>query len=128
MATDLVARGMASSAKSLLSNVGNYTTIVASSNIFTIDLSNYSDFTIETTDTNAKTITFTNIPQTENKILGITIKLKQGYNATFTYPSGTIWLGGTSPTFTVGKTSILTFVSYNKGNSWLAYCVGEWTV
>lgn len=93
---------------------------------YTLDLSKSYNFTIETTDTNAKSINFSNVPTTSNLILSISVNLKYINAASIIHPTGTIWHGGTIPTFTVGKQYMLLYVSYDNGVTWLASNVGAW--
>lgn len=100
--------------------------VSAETNIYKLDLSKAFNFSIETLDKIAKTITFTNIPKLTNSIINISVILKFTNNATITFPSGTVWKDQTKPTFVAGKKYILTFLSYDNGVSYLASAVGAW--
>jgi hypothetical protein len=112
--------------QSQLADITNYQSVTAVSNIYTLDLSKTENFLIETTDTNAKTIALSNIPQTDNRLLSVGIRLKYTNAASFTYPSGITWQNGTSPSFIAGKKYWILLQSADKGVSWLGSAVGAW--
>jgi hypothetical protein len=103
-----------------------YQSVLANINTYTLDLSKGENFSIETTDTNAKTLAFSNIPTVINCILTVTIKLKYTNTASIIYPASVKWLNGSIPSFTAGKEYLLIFVSYDNGVTWLGYTVGAW--
>jgi len=104
----------------------NYITVIASSNIYTLDLQNKAvkNFAIETTDAVAKTIVFSNVDATAGVIHTVSVKLKYTNAATITYPT-VVWQNGSAPSFTAGKTYLLLFTKYGNDN-WLASSVGAW--
>jgi hypothetical protein len=112
--------------KEQLASIANYQTVTASNNTYTLDLSKNLNFDIETQDTNAKTLAFSNVPTTANLILSIGIKLKYTNASAITFPASVIWQNGTIPTFTVGKQYLLMVISYDGGATWLGYSAGAW--
>lgn len=124
--TDLTNKPTIPDITSLTNAVSTILTVSASSNTYTLDLSTALNFIIETTDTNAKTIAFSNVPATANTIVTISIILKFTNSATFTYPTGTVWKDGAIPIFTAGKKYMLMFTTYDNGTSYLGSYVGMW--
>jgi hypothetical protein len=120
------ANNAASEVSQLISDVVDYNSVSAVNNVFTLNLasSQTKNFAIETEDGNAKTIAFTNIP---SGMVVVAIKLKFTNNAAITYPAEVIWQNANIPTFSVGKTYILSFVNFGDGH-WLGISSGEWTV
>jgi hypothetical protein len=118
--------GIVSTQGSLIDPLVKYLTVAASGNTYGLDLTNYYNFAIETTDTATKTITFSNVPATSNLLLSVSVKLKYTNAAALNYPTGTVWKDGTTPTLATGKQYILQFVSFDNGTSWLASFVGAW--
>ena len=88
------------------------------------DLSTGNVFVYTTTGT-VTTLSVTNIPSKANTAVGFTIVLTCGnalYGVTFdSFTSGSaVWAGGTPPTAssTVGRTDIVSYVTYNGGTTW----------
>lgn len=109
-----------------LSEITTYQTVPAISNIYTLDLSKNMNFAIETTDANAKTLAFSNVPTTANLILSMGVKIKYTNASAITFPASVVWQNGTIPTFTTGKQYLMLFVSYDNGATWLGYSAGAW--
>lgn len=109
--------------------IGKCPTISAIANVFTLDLSQLStvsNFFIETTDAVSKSITFSNVPATTNRIVNVSVLLKYTNVATLTYPTGTTWKDGLTPNLTAGKKYVLMFTTFDGGTSWLGSWVGAW--
>jgi hypothetical protein len=106
----------------------SYTSVSAVSNIYNLDLNNQTivNFTIETGDTVAKTITFSNIPSTANTIISLTVLLKYTNTATISYPASVVWQNAITPSYTVGKKYFLLFETYDNGTTWLGSYIGVW--
>lgn len=98
-------------------------TIEEVDNIYKLDVSKGKNFDIEITNSEPKSIVFTNTPIKQGLLLQISIKLNYTNSSTLTHPVGTIWKDG-DPIFVVGSTYLLFFTSYNNGITWLASCVG----
>jgi len=88
------------------------------------DLSTGNVF-VYTTTGSITTFTVTNIPSKANTAVGFTVVLTCGnslYSVTFdSFTSGgPVWAGGTPPTAssTVGRTDIVSFVTYDAGTTW----------
>lgn len=100
------------------------TIVPASSNIYTIDFFNQLSINraIITTDTVAKTITVSNVP------MGTEMYLELVYlnESAITWFSGIVWLGGSAPTLTAGKTYRMAFFTENGGTVWHGISVGGW--
>lgn len=96
--------------------------VSAGSNIYTLDLSQFTNFNIETEDTVSKTIEFSNVPN----VVTVCVTLKYTNAASMTYPLGTTWKDSMPPSLTAGKTYILMFTTLNGGTSWQGSWVGAW--
>lgn len=108
-----------------LMDITKQSTATETSNTFTLDLSQRKSFTVTIVDTNAKTIAFSNIPANMDFSMPVTIKLAcTGGNTISTYPANTVWADGITPSYTLGKTSYLTFIP--DGTGWHATSMGEW--
>lgn len=91
---------------------------------YTLDISTCRNFTIESANTNPKTIAFSNIPVNLEFSTPITVKFICTAVPVLTQPSGVIWEGGSTPSYTAGKTY---YISYMRaGTGWHASCTGEW--
>jgi hypothetical protein len=109
-----------------LTSIANYITVGAVANTYTLNLAAYLNFAMETTDANAKTIAFSNVPVTVGIILAVGVKLKYTNAAAITFPAGTVWKDGIIPTFVVGKKYRLIFISDDNGITWEAASIGAW--
>lgn len=107
-------------------SVTGFDSVDAVADEFVLDMEQVSNFMIEPLDANAKTVTFSNIPQTDNLILSVTVLLKYSNAVDLTFPAGVIWKDGVTPSFGIDKTYMLMFVSYDKGVTWLSSFTGEW--
>lgn len=127
MAVDMIARGMIDSAQipALKDSLYTQTSVNAVNNIYTLDFLNTSikNFSIETTDTVAKSISFSNVP---TGFVQATVKLKYTNTSTITYPASVVWKDGNIPVYTATKTYLLMFVTYDGGTTWLSSYVGAW--
>ena len=103
-----------------------FATVAAASNIYTLNLSANKNFLIETTDANAKTIAFANVPVTTGLLLQVSVKLKYTNEAAITHPTGVVWKDAAIPTFTAGARYLILYTSYDNGTTWLASAVGAW--
>jgi hypothetical protein len=103
-----------------------FQTVTESSNIYTLNLTTGENFAIETGNSVAKSIAFSNVPATTNSLLSVSVKLKYTNAAAITHPAGTVWQGGAVPTFSAGKQYLLLYVSYDNGNTWLGYATQGW--
>lgn len=106
-------------------NVNKVKSVTASSNIYTLDLSQNDNFSIETTDTNNKTIQFSNLNSIYTSAT-VCVNLKYTNSASITYPNGTVWKSNVSPTLTSGKTYILMFNTIDSGATWNGSWIGAW--
>jgi len=99
-------------------------TVNAASNIYAIDFANKISVNrrITTADTVAKTITVSNVP-TETEMY---LELVYTNASAITWFGGIVWLGGSAPTFTSGKTYRLGFYTKDAGTTWNALSVGGW--
>jgi hypothetical protein len=111
---------------SQLGAIINYLPISAVLNVYTLDLRKNYNFSIETTDVNSKTLSFSNVPTTQNSAISLSVYLKFTNNAAITFPASVTWQNGIVPTFNAGKKYILMFTSFDNGVSWLGSYVGEW--
>jgi hypothetical protein len=109
-----------------LSPINTFLSVAAASNIYTLDLTTNTNFTIETTDATAKTLAFSNVPVTANLVLSVSIKLKYTNATAITFPASVVWQNATIPTFTTGKQYLILFESYDNGTTWLGCSTGAW--
>ena len=119
---DILLQGQISALKNgIATQTGN----TAVSNTYTLDLelSPIKNFSIETTDANAKTIAFSNVP---SGMVQITVKLKYTNAAAITYPTGVVWKDGSIPVYTATKTYFVMLVTDDGGTTWLGSYVGAW--
>lgn len=107
-----------------LDGITTQSVVSAITNTYTLNVANnkIKKFKIETLDTNAKTITITNVP-TECEI---TIKLKFTNNAVINYPSSVVWKDGVLPTYTVGKIHFIYLITDDGGVSYQGALTGAW--
>jgi len=103
-----------------------YTPVSAVSNTFTLDLSKGPNFMVTISDTNAKTIQFSNVPTDANILLPVTVLLVYVSAAAITHPSGIIWQNGIVPSFTAGNKYVLMYSSWNNGTTWRGSVSGAW--
>lgn len=107
--------------------VEKFQTVAAVANTYTLSLaSNNRNFAIETTDDNAKTIAFSNVPTISGLIIQVTVKLKYTNAAAITHPTGTVWKDAATPAFSAGKQYLILYTSYDNGTTWLTSAVGAW--
>jgi hypothetical protein len=101
--------------------------VMPSSNIYILDMKGYlkRNFSIEISDVAQKTIEFTNIPSSTNKVLSILVELKYFNEANIVYPEGTIWYDNNIPSLVTGKQYLIQFISYNNGNTWMANIINK---
>lgn len=104
----------------------SFTTVEAITNTYTLDLTSQLNFAIETGDTVAKTIVFSNVPSTAGLLLSMSVKVKYTNAAAISYPASVTWLNSLIPTYTAGKSTVLMFLSYDNGTTWLGSWVGAW--
>ena len=102
--------------RNAIADITTQLTVTDNANIYTLDLSLKKSFTIDITNTSAKTITFNNIPSDLDFAKPITVKVICSVGNTIsTYPSGVIWADGITPAFVIGKTYYLTFIRTSTG-------------
>ncbi len=75
---------------------------------------------VTATITDDTTWTFTN-PTASGKATSITLILTNGGAGTHTWPSGTKWAGGTTPTLTASGVDILVFLTIDGGTIWRGF-------
>ena len=72
-----------------------------------------------------KAIAFSNMSTEAGLCLAISVLLTYTNSASITHPTGTVWANGT-PTFTVGKKYLLSYISFDNGTTWLGSSAGGW--
>jgi len=112
--------------ESSLADIINITNVLAVSNTYTFDLQGKAvkNFKFETTDANAKTIAFVNVPS--NALVQVTVKMKYTTACSITRPASVVWQNGVVPAFTVGKTYFTQYITDDGGTTWYASSVGAW--
>lgn len=108
-------------------DIVSYSAVTAISNIYTLDLQSkpLKNFSITTSDSVAKTITFANTPITAGLKVFVETFLDYTNAAALTYPT-VIWKDGVVPILTAGKKYKLYFETYNGGTTWFASIAGSW--
>jgi VCBS repeat-containing protein len=103
-----------------------FDTVAAAANTYTLNMGGKTNknFAIETADGAAKTIAFTGLATAG--VLTVSLKLKFTNNAAISHPVGVVWQNGSIPTFTVGRTYLISYISYDGGTTWLGFCAGAW--
>ena len=90
-----------------------------------MNLANGNVFSIELTAN--CTLSFSNVPG--SNVVSVTIAIVQGGSGSYTvtWPTGTIWPGGTAPTLTttVGHVDVITMLTMNNGTTWRAFTAGQ---
>jgi hypothetical protein len=119
-------REVTTQAKQLINTYQNYNPLVVESNVFILDLSSAFNFSLETLDTVAKSITIVNVPETEKIIISLSLKIKYTNASAITFPANVKWQNGAIPSFTAGKEYILILMSYDNGVTWLTNSTGAW--
>jgi hypothetical protein len=100
-------------------------TITASA--LTLNLNNSQIFNI-TLNSNISSITIQNTANVDNTAQGFTLAITYGATArTISWPASIKWPGGSAPVLTNSnsKTDIFSFVTLNKGSSWLGFISGQ---
>lgn len=82
-----------------------------------LDLSAAQAFTA--TATGAITWSVANLPA-GTWAFGFSLKLTNGGTGAQTWPTGTVWQGGTAPTLTAAGTDLIVFITYDGGTTWQA--------
>jgi hypothetical protein len=103
----------------------SFDNIAISSNTLTVNLASGNLFTCSL-NANINTMNVTNIPSGVG--VGFTlIFTADGTQRTVTWPSGTKWPGGTSPTMTSGnaKIDVFSLLTTNSGVNWLGFVGGQ---
>jgi hypothetical protein len=122
---DPISYGKASSASAALTSILQQSGVTEAANVFTCDLALRKNFSIAISDTNSKTIAFSNIPADLEFSTPIAIKVVCTAAAVVgTYPTGTVWQDDQSPIFVANKTYYLYFMRITNG--WHASYVGAW--
>lgn len=63
------------------------------------------------------TYTFTNIP-TDSDVISLVLELHDAGSHVLTFPASVKWGGGVAPTFTVGASDLIGFISTDAGVNW----------
>lgn len=115
------------SVSKLNKNVLTYEIIEISSQNLSLDLSKSSNFVIQTVgNVNSLNISFTNPPQITKEMTSLTIMLNYMDYTNITFSGNVIWRNDEKPSYSIGKTYLLLFQSFDGGQHWLSSAVGEW--
>lgn len=110
-------------------NVQDYTeslvSTASSGSSYAMNIANGNVFSIELTAN--CTLSFSNVPA--SNVVSVTIALVQDGTGsrTVTWPTGTIWPGGTAPTLTTtaNHVDVFTMITMNNGTTWRAFTAGQ---
>lgn len=91
---------------------------------YTMDCSKYDGWAF--TVTGATTLAFSNIPSAGVKFTAF-LYITQGSGGSLTFPTGTTWPSGLTPTFTAtaSRTDVFVLTTFNGGTIWYATLVGQ---
>jgi len=109
-----------------LAAITQQVTVTEATNVFTCDLSLGNSFVCAITNTDAKTIAFTNIPAGITFATPIVVKIVCTAAAVVnTYPDGVVWQDGQAPVYVDAKTFYLYFMRIAAG--WHSGYAGAWS-
>jgi len=105
-----------------ISELSDITTVAAVENVYALDLNNrvYSEFSIASSDANAKSITLSNIPSTAGKHVQVLVMFLATTACAITHPTGATFAAG-APTFTTGFGYWILYETLDGGTTWAAF-------
>jgi hypothetical protein len=97
-----------------------------STNTLALDLNNGNHFAVSLT-ANITTFTVSNVPTSGKAAAVVVVFTADGTLRTITWPSGTVWAGGTAPTMTStnNKRDIVSLYTFDGGTVWFGVVVGQ---
>ena len=130
MPTDIIARGMAQANAAKLADMLNYVTVLDNgSDVYPIDMANrlIKNAKIATADADAKAVTVVNVPAGDIELfLELTYTNAAAITWTMSAGSTLVWLSGSAPTLTAGKTYRMGFSRKAGTTVWHGNSVGGW--
>lgn len=101
-------------------------TAAIASGVLAVDLTNGNHFTVPLTAA-ITTFTIANVALTGNACAVTFIFTTDGTTRAITWPTGTVWPGGTGPTMTatVNKRDIIMLYTVNGGTTWFGFVSGQ---
>jgi len=127
---DIIARGMAGDNTEDLASITNYVTVLDNgSDVYPIDMANagIKNVKITTADADAKAVTVLNVPAGDVEIfLELTYTNAAAITWTMSAGSTLVWLSGSAPSLTAGKTYRMAFFRKSGTTVWHGTSVGGW--
>ena len=119
-----------SEARTQLATIAQYTTVVDNdSDVYPIDMASrlIKNVKITTADADAKAVTVANVPAGDVELfLELTYTNAAAITWTMSAGSTLVWLSGSAPTLTAGKTYRMVFFTSDGGTVWHGNSVGGW--
>ena len=106
----------------------NPTTEQAPAFEYDLDLSQAVNFKISNSMGMDKEITISNIPQTDNKIISVSVLFEALLGTPVTFPENIVWQNDALPILEEGKSSFVLLNSYDKGDTWFGSIIGTWSI